>query len=98
MVVIPSQRRHSTEKQGASGGEQHGDEDGASYRGIAAAYRAAGEPGGEAEHFSSSARHMGRPPSDPRGDNASDESKDADHCLDGDDNVFGAGEGLTRCG
>ena len=88
----------STEEQGASGGEQQGDEDGASYRGIEAAYRAAGEPGGEAEDFLSSARHMGRPPSDPRGGNAADESKDADVCLGSDDNVFGMGEGLTRCG
>ena len=41
---------------------------------------------------------MGRPLTDPRGGNAADESKDADDCSDGDDNVFGAGKGLTRSG
>ena len=67
-------------------------------RGIAAAYRAAREPGDEAEDFLSSARHMRRPLSGPRGGNAANENKDGDDCPDGDDNVFGAGEGLTRSG
>ena len=68
-------------------------------RGIAAAYRAAREPGDEAEDFSSSARHkLGRPPSGPRGGNAANESKDGDNCPDGGNNVFGAGEGLTGSG
>ena len=65
-------------------------------RGIPAAYRAARKPGDEVEDFSSSARHMGRPLSGPRGGNAANESKDGDDCPDGDDKVFGAGEGLTR--
>ena len=34
----------------------------------------------------------------PRGGNAANESKDGDDCSDVDDNVFGAGEGLTRSG
>ena len=81
----------------------NGDEDGASHsrlnlRGIPAAYRAARERGDEAEDFSSSARHMRRPLSGPRGGNAANESKDGDDCPDGDDNVFGAGEGLTPSG
>ena len=102
-VVILSQRRDSTEEQGASGGALDGDENGASHsrlnlRGIPAAYRAAREPGDEAEDFSSSARHMRRPLSGPRGGNAANESKDGDDCPDGDDNVFGTGEGLTRSG
>ena len=44
-------------------------------RGIPAAYRAAREPGDEAEGFSSSARHMGQPLSGSRGGNAANESK-----------------------
>ena len=89
MVVIPSKHRHSTEEQGNSGSEQGG-EDGASYRGIAAAYSAAGKPDrGEAEDVSSSARHMGRPFSDPRGGNAADESQYADGCPDGNDTFWG---------
>ena len=79
---------------------KQGDENGASYRGIAAAYSAAGEPDrGEAEDFASSAsRDMGRPLSDPRGGNAADEESqdDADDCPDDDDNVLGASKGLTR--
>ena len=67
-------------------------------RGIPAVYRAAREPGDEAEDFSSSARHMGQPLSGPRGGNTANESKDGDDCSDVDDNVFGAGEGLTRSG
>ena len=67
-------------------------------RGILAAYRAARKPGDKAKDFSSSARHMGRPLSGPRGDNVANESKDGNDCPDGDDNVFGAGEGLTRSG
>ena len=68
-------------------------------RGIPAAYRAARESGDEAEDFSSSARHMRRPRSGPRGGNAAnEESKDGDDCPDGDDTVFGAGEGLARSG
>ena len=93
MIVIPPKRRHSS-------GEQV-DEDGAIYRDFAAAYSAAGEPDrDEAEDFSSSAsRDMGRPLSDPRGGNAADESQDdADDCPDDDDNVLGAGKGLTRSG
>ena len=41
---------------------------------------------------------MGQPLSGPRGGNAANESKDGDDCSDVDDNVFGAGEGLTRSG
>ena len=67
-------------------------------RGIPAAYRAAREPGDEAEDFSSSARHMGQPLSGARGGNAANESKDGDDCSGVDDNVFGAGEGLMRSG
>ena len=94
MVVITSQRRDSTEEQGASGGALDGDEDGASHfrlnlRGIAAAYRATRKPGDEAEDFSSRARHMECPVSGPRGGNAANESKDGDDFPDGD------GEGLT---
>ena len=47
--------------------------------------------------------YLGRPLSEgPKGGNGADESKDGHGCPDtgddGDDNVFGAGEGLTRSG
>ena len=42
---------------------------------------------------------MGSPVLDPRGGNAADDSvDDAGDCPDDDDNVFGAGKGLTRSG
>ena len=93
MVVIPSKLRHST-------GEQ-GDEDGASYRDSAAGSSAAAEPDrDEAKNSSSRASSdTGSPVLDPKGGNAADDSvDDAGDCPDDDDNVFGAGKGLTRSG
>ena len=56
MIDIPSQCRHSTEEQGASGGDQDSDGDDASHsrlnvRRIAAPYRTAGVSKGEAKYF-----------------------------------------------
>ena len=106
MVVIPSKLRHST-------GEQ-GDEDGASYRDSAAGSSAAAEPDRDEAKDSSSraSSDTGSPVLDPRGGNATDDSSvddagdcpndssvdDAGDCPDDDDNVFGAGKGLTGSG
>ena len=93
MVVIPSKLRHST-------GEQ-GDEDGASDSDSAAGSSAAAEPDrDEAKDSSSSASSdTGSPVLDPRGGNAADDSGvDAGDCPDDDDDVFGAGKGLTGSG
>ena len=95
MVVIPSKLRHST-------GEQ-GDEDGASYRDYAAGSSAAAEPDRDEAKDSSSraSSDTGSPVLDPRGGNAADDSisvDDAGDCPDDDDDVFGAGKGLTGSG
>ena len=107
MVVIPSKLRHSTGEQGDEDGASYRDY-------AAGSSAAAEPDRDEAKDSSSRASSdTGSPVLDPRGGNAADDSinvddagdcpddgsvDDAGDCPDDDDDVFGAGRGLTGSG